>query len=830
MEFPVLEQLQAILQYLAHEPICVLESPPGSGKTTVLPLEIMKAKLFGEKKILILEPRRIAAKNAAKRLSQINNSILGEDIGYRIRFDTKVKKTTRIEVVTDGILTRILLKDPSLSEYGLIIFDEFHERSLDSDFCFALTKRTQSLFRSDLRILIMSATLDGISFNKLNSDIRPILAQGKTYPVKIHHQGESERRQSIRLAELIPKALQKHEGDVLVFFSGIGEIMEAERELKKNLGDNHQISIHRLYGDMTFEEQENVFLKSKSGMRKVILSTNIAESSVTIPNVRTVIDTGFCKRAIYDVNSGLTKLEKKRISLSSAKQRAGRSGREAEGNCYRLWSEVEEKNFVTAHPPEILETDISNHILLSEIWGEDISTLPLIDLPKLGIIEETKKLLVELGALTPDYKITPLGEQAAVLPLPLRISIMCLKLINNGHREFGIELAAVFSERKILMESNQFMDFTFVWEKWNQQKSKTAYQKITQIQTQLKSMLNENLISKNNNEDTNVPSLGLALSFAYPDRITRAREINSKRYKMSNGKGAVMKDEVNLKFPEWILILDTDGAEPEAKILFYVPLLEKEIFSSYANKIKIIPSAEIDTDEKNKVVLRSFAEYKLGEVIIKRSSSNSKDQNFISETIYSYFSKFGFLQIFEKNEFANELLTRIKLLSKSGFKIDPPSEESLLADWKNWLLPSFDLNKTNIVLNDLNPVECLNSLYSYAEKELIQKETPTHFIVPSGSKIKIDYSNPSGPFLSVKLQELFGLKESPKIVGGKIALTLHLLSPAGRPVQVTSDLKNFWDSTYHEVKKELKGRYPRHPWPDSPWEAIASKGIKKKSL
>jgi ATP-dependent helicase HrpB len=830
MDFPVLEQLDLILDSIHKNSISILQAPPGSGKTTCLPLELMKAKIAGDKKILMLEPRRIAAKNAALRLSFMNGSQLGKEIGYRIRFDSNVTDQTKLEVVTDGILTKLLLADPELNDYGLIVFDEFHERNLDSDFCLALTRRAQTHFRNDLKILIMSATLEGIHFEKAGILTKPIASSGKIYPVEVIYQGSSPKRQSVRLAELIPKALERHEGDILVFFSGISEINETEKALANTFSTQDNVIVHKLYGDMSFEDQEKVFLHPKQNYRKVILATNLAESSITISNVRVIIDTGYCKRVIYDPSSGLTKLERKRISLASAKQRSGRSGREAAGYAYRLWSQEEEANFVTAHLPEILETDISNLILLSKLWGENLNDLPLLDYPSEGTILEMTNLLTYLGCLDAKGSLSDIGKHAAQLPIPLRIAVMCLKMAHNGLLQLGVDIATVYTERRIFSEQTQSQNFSRIWEKWENLTSINSYPKLKLIREQLAQILKNIELSGEKLAIGNTPSTALVLSLAYPDRISKSRQPSSNRYKMSGGKGAYFPEGSSIQHPDWILVLETDGNDTDAKINLYCELDEKEVLDLYKNQILSSIEHTIEENEKTMPILRSYEEQKLGEIVLKRINSsglNSLSQK--KQAIYDYFQKKGILNILSNYESTKQLLYRTNLLFKNGILEKEIKEESLLANLETWLFPNYSFGKDSLNLLNFDPYVSILSLFSYKEKELIQNEAPTHLTVPSGSKIEIQYSE-GIPVLAVKLQELFGLAETPRIAKGRVYLTLHLLSPAGRPVQVTKDLKNFWDSTYHEVKKELKGRYPKHPWPDSPWEAQATKGIKKRSL
>ncbi len=833
-KYPVLEKLDAVLTSLRQNPITILQAPPGSGKTTFLPLELLKANLIENKKILILEPRRIAAKNAARRLAQNHGSEIGSEIGYRIRFESQVSKNTKLEVVTDGILTRMLLADPEISEYGLIILDEFHERKIDSDFCLALLRRAQQLFRKDLKILIMSATLDGINFESLEQNISTIYANGQSFPVDIVYQGDSDKRQSLRLADLIPKVISAHNGDVLVFFSGVSEIHEAERELNKVIGENPFTTIHKLYGDMSFEEQEKVFKIEPADKRKVILATNIAESSITIPNVRVVVDTGFCKRSIFEPSSGLTRLEKVRISLSSAKQRSGRAGREAPGTSYRLWSKETESSFVHSHRPEILESDISHLVLLSYLWGENIAELPLLDHPGLGTINELNRLLTTLNCLNENAQVTNLGRNATLLPLPLRISVMCIRLAEIGRSVLAAELAAVFTEIRTINDSKgELLEFTGFWENWKRSKNIDHFPKLKQIKTQLIKILDTISFT-----DTTVDQpilekddIGLLLSLAFPDRIAKRRSLpNSKKYKLSNGKGAALEGKNILNPPEWIVVLDSNGDETEAKITMYCEIDELNIFTIHKQQLVSKQTHVLENNEKSPLFLKSYQEEMFGEISMKQiPASRSKDILAKQKAIFDYFAKHGVIKTLFSDPLSAQLLHRINLLNNSPIHFPNINEDYFLNNLESWYFPLFDLEKSNVDLFDFDRTSAILSVLNYNEREILDKEAPLYFIVPSGSKIKIQYSDGSA-ILAVKLQELFGLSETPRIVGAQMPVTFHLLSPSGKPVQITKDLKNFWNITYHEVKKELKGRYPRHPWPDAPWEAVPTKGTKKRML
>jgi len=822
--YPIRDHLNEILDSLQKYNLTVLEAPPGSGKTTVLPIEILRSGKF-QKKILILEPRRLAARNAAMRMSQVLGEEVGNTVGYRIRFESKIGKDTKLELVTDGILSKMLVEDPELSDYELIVFDEFHERNLDSDFCFALCRRSAEVFRPDLKILVMSATLEGTNWENKGIVANQIQTTGKMFPVSIRYTSDSKKRVPDRIGELIPQILSQSEGDILVFFSGVSEIHTTERILSEIFAQKkiQNVMILKLFGEMRLENQVEVFTPAKPGQRKLILSTNIAETSLTIPGVKVVVDTGFCKRLIFDPKSGLSRLEKKRISLNSAKQRSGRAGRESEGIAVRLWSEEEEKNFPISHPPEILEADVSGLVLLSKKWGEELNDLPLLDKPTIGAVKESITILQTLGLLDEKEKITEIGISSLRLPLSPRLSAMCCRF--NGNDLPLAELSVLLSEKDILGFSETNLGFLSRWEAWQKGNISNPGLKsrIEQSIHQIKRILND--LPKKPKQNISIPGV---LSFAFPDRIAKRRVGDSSRYKLFNGKGAILSDTGSPQVPEWILVLDSDGDGTEAKVRLFCELNEEEILKLHSDKISEHLSPVIEETEKKTTLIR-FAQNKfLGEIILSRSTNHthfSKEAK--GNAVIAFWKKELFYPYFEKNDQISSFLNRILILRENGFSIPEFSEEILQENIQDWLLPFYTLESNSLDPYKTDFLSALSSRLSYSELEILKKETPIHLTVPSGSNIPIEYSK-EGASISVKLQEMFGMRKVPKIAGGKVEILLHLLSPARRPVQTTRDLESFWDVTYHEVRKELKGKYPRHPWPDSPWEAVPTSKTTKR--
>ncbi|MDF3819865.1 ATP-dependent helicase HrpB [Leptospira sp. 96542] len=803
--FPILEYTDLIVESIKRNPVTAIEAPPGTGKTTVLPLELLKHQNLFPKKILILEPRRIAAKNASLRMSVSLNEEIGNTVGYQVRFDSKISKQNKIEVVTDGILTKILLEDPSLDNYSLVIFDEFHERRMDSDLCYALTRRSIDLFRNDLRILIMSATWEGQSLENLG--ITPIKIPVNSHPLEIYHLGDSQKKIIDRLTDLIPKAVEQTEGDILVFLSGKREIFLLETKLKENFKLQTSASIFTLFGEMNLSDQEKVFLPAKDKRKKIILATNVAESSVTIPGVRVVFDSGFQKKMVFDPESGLSKLIQTRISLSSAKQRAGRSARESSGITYRLWSKEEESNFLERQPPEILEGDIDRLILEIKSYGEKIENLPFIDHPHRGAILESENRLFLLGCLDKNKNITELGKLTLAYPLPIRLAVVSALLPKEDTKTLE---TLIYS----LDKNKTSLDATNILTNTKQQLSpenRKALNQIYKIKQNQKELL------------TKITKEADFISFGFIDRIGKLKQQNTNEYKLTNGKPVFFQSTILTK-PELILVLSTFISGGVTYVKDYLPYTEESILQIHGDKLenKIKTSFFQNTRGENFLVLKE--ETKILDLVLESKDTTLPNPQLLEESLTVYLDKKDWELEFIQNEELTELYARMVFLKKYG-RINSEIEiQTLKQSKKNWLYPFINFETTKLSLDKIPFKDALFSLLSYEESQTLEREAPKYIQVPSGSKIKLDYKT-NDVELHVKLQELFGLRSLPKLAGGKAEILIHLLSPARRPVQITKDLESFWDKGYHEVKKELKGRYPKHPWPDKPWESTPTKGL-----
>lgn len=808
--FPVLSALQKIVDSIQNYPVTILDAPPGSGKTTALPLELLHSGIAQGKKICILEPRRIAAKNAAKRMSQSIGEPVGNTIGYRVRFDSQTNHNTKIEFLTDGILTRYLLSDPELSEYGLLIFDEFHERRLESDLCFALARKSQEIFRNDLKILIMSATLEGQNFSKIGIPNPPIQVSMETHPLEIFYMGESKKNNQIRLLDLIPKATKQMEGDILVFLSGKKEILDLKYQLELMPSVHESSVVLPLFGDMSLSDQEKVFLPDTKGKKKIILSTNIAESSVTIPGIRVVFDTGFFKHSVFDADSGITHLVRDRISLSSAKQRAGRAAREGKGFVYRLWSKEEESSFYDRTKPEILEGDLDRLVLEVKSFGEEIHSLPFLDPPNKGSMLLSIERLKQLGCLDENDQLTSLGKNALQYPVPIRLGSILSRLPKHEGTSIA-DIISILGKESQGTEAKEFFKSALL----NQfsLELKQVYEQIMNIFKQ----------KSENRTHTKQFHRDHYICLGFPDRIAKRKEKEGKEYKLSNGKIGFLNSNL-LELPDFLIALDTFSFGQTLYITQYLPVSLDLIEDCLENQIKIRQNPEIRTNQKEESFLIVKEERSIGELVLGSKELHKPNPHSIQTALEGYLLDLDWESEWKKKEDLIHYYNRVLFLVQNGVLDLNVSFDHLKSNAKDWLFPFLNFETQKFNLSHLPFLEAFKAYVGYENQSLIQKEAPSSIQVPSGSQIPIQYTN-NEPELHVKLQELFGLKQLPNLAKGKVKILIHLLSPARRPVQITKDLESFWNIGYHEVKKELKGRYPKHPWPDKPWEAVPTKHL-----
>jgi len=816
---PICDVLEELQQSLATHPSVLLSAPPGAGKSTLVPLALLSADWLKGQKIIMLEPRRLAAKAVAMRMADLLNETVGETVGYRIRFESCISSKTRIEVVTEGILTRMLQSDNSLEGVGLIIFDEFHERSIFADVALALSREAQQILRNDLRILVMSATLNLDELKKLlNAPV--IESLGKQYPVEFIY---TDQQDVYLIAETCAfaavKALREQEGDVLVFLPGEGEIRKCEEILKtKNTG----AEIHCLYGNLPPQQQIAAIMPSRSGMRKVVLATSIAETSLTIEGIKSVVDSGFGRIQKFDPRSGLSKLETMLISKDRADQRAGRAGRLSPGVCYRLWSQPAQARLPEHRPPEITEADLAPLVLDLAAWGiQEVTDLTWLTIPPPHRIKIATELLAELNAIE-NGRITEHGRKMHALPCHPRVAHMMLKAAEKNEIHLAADIAALLDERDPLGKEAG-TDINLRIEALRRQrtlKGDGRFKRIIQAASQYRKLFN----AAENNEPVDPYETGVLLVYAYPERIAFARPGNNAQFQLSGGNLAMASHQDDLAAESWLAIANLDARDGIGKIFLASPLNPKDLEP-------LLKEREVISWNTKKGGLIATRETRLGSIVLKSTPLSKTDANQIQQVICEAIEKEGAI-LLDWNEAVTQLQNRIISVRKwnPGQEWPDLSQEQLLRTCALWLLPYLNNIRSNEDLKNLNLHDILLHSVAYEKQQLLHRLAPATLKVPSGSEITLKYSSVcAAPILAVRIQEVFGLEDTPTVNGGTIKVLLHLLSPGYKPCQVTDDLKNFWKNTYFEVRKELRQRYSKHAWPDDPSSHPAIRGTKKQN-
>jgi ATP-dependent helicase HrpB len=820
-KLPIYDVLDALRKSLRDHTTVILQAPPGAGKSTVLPLELLNEPFLNGKKILMLEPRRLAAKAVAWRLAEQLNESTGETVGYRVRFEKKVSSKTRIEIVTEGILTRMLQNDNSLESVGLIIFDEFHERSLHADLALALSREIQQILRGDLRILIMSATLDSQELTAALSNPPLITSQGRQYPISLRYvEADSTLSVSQNTCRLVLKALREETGDVLVFLPGSGDIHRA-KEILEDAGVS--AIIYPLYGDLPYDEQQRAIVPDPNGRRKIILSTSIAETSLTLQGIKIVVDSGYSRVPRFDQNTGLTRLETVRSSKDTADQRAGRAGRLGPGICYRMWAESTHHQLADQRKPEILQADLAQLTLELAGWGHtDPSTLDWVTSPPKSSITLATQLLDNLAAIK-DGKITAEGRAILELPTHPRIAHLLLYGKRNGCASTAATVAALLEERDPMRGelSTDLSLRTSLLEKFRKRErvnaDRGAIERIEQMARHWRQLL-----SVKEDDENDPATIGELIAAAYPERIARKENENG-RYRMANGRAAKLPDGDPLLHEDWIAIAQLDAGTQEGKIFMAAPF-------DPSGLIKHLQPTIVVTWDDRQGMLVARKEWRIGNLLAKSEPLPKPDTTLATAAICSFIAREG-LHVFNRTEAADQLQARCLSLRKwqPELSLFDFSDENLLNTVDQWAGPFLSNVRKKEDLKKLDLNELLLSALTWDQQQVVNRLAPEKVEVPSGSDIKINYQpDGSAPVLSVRLQEVFGMKESPTVNEGRIKLLLHLLSPGYKPVQVTQDLHSFWQNTYHEVRKELRIRYPKHSWPEDPWTAQAVRGVPRK--
>ena len=832
---PINAALPALLKALRDRNEVVLQAPPGAGKTTQVPLALLDEQWLADQTIVMLEPRRLATRAAAERMAKELGEQVGETVGYRIRLESRVGPKTRIEVVTEGILARRLQDDPSLDGVGLIIFDEFHLRNLDADLALALALNGRELFRQDspLKVLMMSATLDGERLSTLLDDAPIVTSEGLMYPVDIVWSKPIPPGEYVesRVVSTCIDALEEQTGSVLVFLPGQAEIRRVHRDLEDWLGKQSPeyasgILLCPLYGELSLNEQRTAIEPAPSGKRKVVLATNLAETSITIEGVRTVIDTGLERVPCFDPRSSMTRLATQRISKASATQRAGRAGRLEPGMCYRLWSESQHEQMAGYSTPEVLQADLAALALQLARWGVSPDELRWLDAPPVAAFAQACDLLRRLGALDANGQLTPHGQDMAQLPAHPRIAHLLLRGHELGLSEQACDLAALLGERDILRGAGADVHSRMVM--LSGQRVHRDAQRAKQLSRQYRSYLQGSALTPVAEAD-DPRWVGLLLALAYPDRIAQQRRPGGAEYRLSNGRAAMFSDVDALMKQPWLVVADLGSRQGQREERIYLATdFDPALFDSVlAEQVRVVD--QLDWDEREGV-LRAERQRKVGELVLSREPLTGLDESARSQALVNLVRRKGLELLPWTPELRQwqarvALLRRLELEAKGESEWPDVSDAALLNTLEHWLMPYLGRVSRLSHFANLDLSSIVHNLLPWPLPQRLDEQAPHHLSVPSGSSIRLDYSE-HPPILAVRLQELFGLADTPRIAGGRQVVKLHLLSPARRPVQVTQDLANFWRSTYAEVKKDLKGRYPKHYWPDDPLVAEATARVK----
>jgi ATP-dependent helicase HrpB len=819
---PIDAVLDDLAQTLDVRNAAVLVAPPGAGKTTRVPLALLDAPWARGKKIIVLEPRRIAARASAERMAHTLSERVGETVGYRVRFGSKISRATRIEVVTEGIFSRQILDDPELNGVAAVLFDEFHERSLDADLGLALARDAQMGLREDLRILVMSATLDGARVAKLLGGAPVVASEGRAFPVETRYLGrKADAPVERQMADAIATALRADPGSVLAFLPGAAEIRRTQNFLAERIHDA-SIEIVPLFGALDASVQDRAIAPPPRGHRKVVLATSIAETSLTIEGVRIVVDSGLARVPRYEPDIGLTRLETVRASRAAVDQRRGRAGRTEPGVCYRLWDEPQTASLAAYTQPEILSADLSSLVLDLAQWGvSDPASLAFLDFPPAPALKEARELLRELGALDGEGRITDEGRSLRALALPPRLARMIVDSHRLGAGRAAADIAAVLTERGL---GGDHVDLDVRLDGFRRDRSQRAEAARGQAQrwAALVAADDKATVTRGDN-----PSNGIMLALAFPDRVAKNRGNGS--FVLANGRGAALEPTAALSRAPYIAVAELTGTAMQGRILLAAPITQAQIETHFADQIEMTDEISFD---RGAMALRARRKKTLHAITlseapmaIEPSEETAKvfadgliaadlDQLPWSKPIKQWRDRVMFLRAAEGGDSENPW--------------PDLSDNALAAHRETWLVPAL-LDKTSLKsfsAGDLS--DALQSLLPWAMRARLDREAPTHFEAPTGTQLAIDYEAEQGPTIAVRLQELFGLTSHPSIARGVIPLVLELLSPAHRPVQVTRDLPGFWRGSYAGVRSDLRGRYPRHPWPEDPASATPTRRVKPK--
>jgi ATP-dependent helicase HrpB len=816
---PIDAVLDDLSRALAENNAAVLVAPPGAGKTTRVPLALLDEPWIGLKKIIVLEPRRIAARASAERMAKTLGERVGDTVGYRVRFGSKVSRATRIEVVTEGIFSRQILDDPELTGVAAVLFDEFHERSLDADLGLALARDAQTGLREDLRILVMSATLDGARVARLLGDAKVVASEGRAYPVETRYLGRKPDAPLERqMADAIGTALRADPGSVLAFLPGAAEIRRTQNLLTERIHDAG-IEIVPLFGALDATVQDRAIAPARKGSRKVVLATSIAETSLTIEGVRIVVDSGVARVPRYEPDVGLTRLETVRASRAAVDQRRGRAGRTEPGICYRLWDEPQTASLTAYTQPEILSADLSSLVLDLAQWGvSDSATLAFLDPPPTPALNEARALLRELGALDGDGRITAEGKSLRALALPPRLARLIVDSHRLGAGKEAAEIAAVLTERGL---GGDGVDLDARLDQFRRDRSPRA----ASARSLSERWASQVAATEGASSSNDAPSTGVMLALAFPDRVARNR--GNGTFVLANGRGAAVDQASALARAPTIAVAELTGTAASGRILLAAPIAQSDIELRFADAIE---NADDITFDRGSMALRArrrrtLHALTLSEAPLTLSPSAETARVLADGLIAAGLDRLPWSKPLK--QWRDRVMFLRKAEGETSLNIWPDlSDNALAAQRETWLVPAL-FDKTSlreISAGDLS--DALMALLPWELRARLEREAPTHFEAPTGTMLAIDYEAEQGPTIAVRLQELFGLTTHPSIAKGAVPLVLELLSPAHRPVQVTRDLPGFWRGSYAAVRSDLRGRYPRHPWPEDPASAMPTRRVK----
>jgi ATP-dependent helicase HrpB len=809
---PIDDALPALGAALSARNTAVLVAPPGAGKTTRVPLALLDQPWLERRKILVLEPRRLAARAAAARMAQTLGEAVGRTVGYRVRFGSKVSRDTRIEVVTEGIFTNLILDDPALDGVGAVLFDEFHERSLDADLGLALARDSQQGLRDDLRLLVMSATLDGARVSALLGDAPVVESQGRSYPVDTRYVGrDSDKPLEQQMAMTIAAALRAETGSVLAFLPGAAEIRRCEEALRARV-DDPAIDIVPLFGALDAEVQDRAIAPAPPGRRKVVLATAIAETSLTIEGVRIVVDSGFSRLPRYEPDLGLTRLETVRVSRASADQRRGRAGRLEPGVCYRLWDEAQTGSFAAYTQPEILAADLSPLVLDLAHWGvTSADSLVFLDAPPKPAWDEARKLLRELHAIDGDGRLTDEGNKLRRLPLPPRLARMVIDAGAHGGGEMAAEIALIATERGLGGNDPDLVHRLDALRRDRSRRAEEARRMAKRWSAEARPEASKEALSA-----------GAVLALAYPDRVAKSRGAGG-AFLLANGRGASLDGAAALSREPFIAVAELAGSAGRGRILLAAAITLDEIEALFASDIE---QRDEITVEPQTLALRGRRVKRLGAILLAEQPFAIEPNDETARRLAEAIAKAGLSRL-PWTKALTQWRDRVQFLrAAEGDEWPDLSDAALATHLDDWLTPALS-QRTALAQLDADALStALHGLLPHALRRRLDLEAPTHFEAPTGSQVPIDYEAAEGPKISIRVQELLGLSQHPSIARGKRPLIIELLSPAHRPVQVTRDLPGFWRGSYAAVKTEMKGRYPRHPWPDDPASAAPTRRAK----